>query len=63
MQKRIVGVIASLLLVGIGCDKNKACCATADKSAAMTDDCAMCPGVQTAKADGTCPKCGAKVKG
>jgi uncharacterized paraquat-inducible protein A len=26
------------------------------------DDCAMCPGVQHAKADGTCPKCGMKVK-
>jgi hypothetical protein len=26
------------------------------------DDCPMCPGVQTAKADGTCPKCGMKVK-
>jgi hypothetical protein len=27
------------------------------------DDCPMCPGVQHAKADGTCPKCGMKVKG
>jgi hypothetical protein len=26
------------------------------------DDCPMCPGVQTARADGTCPKCGMKVK-
>jgi len=38
-----------------------------DKSMSTTqlsakDDCPMCPGVQTAKADGTCPKCGMKVK-
>jgi len=26
------------------------------------DDCPMCPGVQTANADGKCPKCGMKVK-
>jgi len=27
-----------------------------------TDDCAMCEGVQHARADGTCPQCGMKVK-
>lgn len=27
-----------------------------------TDDCPHCPGVQTARADGTCPQCGMKVK-
>jgi hypothetical protein len=32
-------------------------------SASARDDCAMCPGVQSARADGTCPKCGMKVKG
>ena len=26
------------------------------------DDCTHCPGVQTARADGTCPQCGMKVK-
>ena len=26
------------------------------------DDCPHCPGVQTANADGTCPKCGMPVK-
>ena len=29
----------------------------------MTDDCPMCPGVQKANADGTCPQCHMKVKG
>ena len=29
---------------------------------AAKDDCPMCPGVQVARADGTCPKCGMKVK-
>ncbi len=27
------------------------------------DDCPRCPGIQQAKADGICPKCGMKVKG
>ncbi len=27
-----------------------------------SDDCPHCPGVQNANPDGTCPKCGAKVK-
>ena len=27
-----------------------------------TDDCPMCEGVQHARADGTCPQCGMKVK-
>jgi len=26
------------------------------------DDCPHCPGVQTARADGTCPMCNAKVR-
>ena len=26
------------------------------------DDCTHCPGTQTARADGTCPQCGMKVK-
>jgi hypothetical protein len=32
------------------------------KMMSATDDCPHCPGVQTANADGTCPKCGMKVK-
>jgi hypothetical protein len=64
-----VGAMSVALAGMIGCtkdangkwhpmwDKNKS---TTQMSA--QDDCAMCPGVQTAKADGTCPKCGMKVK-
>jgi hypothetical protein len=43
-------------------------CSNTNKKSSTTemsevDDCPMCPGVQHAKADGTCPKCGMKVKG
>ena len=58
-------VLLLALLVGssglLGCSSmshNKATTETAD-----VDDCPMCPGVQHANADGTCPKCGMKVKG
>jgi len=64
----IVAVLAMTAGVNVGCNKNKA-----DKNGTTTngdpmkmsaqDDCAMCPGVQTADANGKCPKCGMKVKG
>ena len=64
----IVTVLALTAGVNVGCDKNKkeSSSTTSSKSEPMkmsTDDCAMCPGVQTATADGKCPKCGMKVKG
>jgi hypothetical protein len=63
----IVALFALSAGVNVGCDKNKSDDATASQSGdAMkmsTDDCAMCPGVQKASADGKCPKCGMNVKG
>jgi hypothetical protein len=47
---------------GFGCSHNKSSSDSTTQSA-IHDDCPMCPGVQTANADGTCPKCGMKVKG
>jgi hypothetical protein len=68
MQKLLVSAFVGLLFVGVGCksdnmrddDMNSR---RDSKKMSMKDDCAMCPGQQTAKADGTCPKCGMKVKG
>ena len=72
-MRKVLVVMFGLMLVGaVGCSKDengkmhmpwdkKATTQEASMSAAK-DDCPMCPGVQTAKADGTCPKCGMKVK-
>jgi len=64
----IVAVLTLTAGINVGCDKNKSdtSSTTSSKSDPMkmsTDDCAMCPGAQTADAGGKCPKCGMKVKG
>ena len=70
MSKMLIAALGAVLLVGVGCQKDKG----ADEDADVTvrtestntsrgaDDCAMCEGVQHARADGTCPQCGMKVK-
>jgi len=50
--------------MGVGCTDHKS--ATTQDTMKMSDakdDCPMCPGVQHANPDGTCPQCGMKVKG
>ena len=64
----IVTVLALTAGVNVGCNKNKtdknATTSSGDPMKMSTqDDCAMCPGVQHADANGKCPKCGMKVKG
>jgi hypothetical protein len=55
--------IASLALF-VGCsNKSQSSMETSKSQSSMgQDDCAMCPGVQHAKADGTCPSCGMQLK-
>ena len=73
MRKVLVVALVGMMSVAVvgGCSKDengkmrmpwdkKEKASTTQMSA--KDDCPMCPGVQTAKADGTCPKCGMKVK-
>ena len=65
MRKLLVccAMLGMLAAVNVGCNKNKDDGSTSgDPMKMSTDDCAMCPGTQTAKADGTCPQCGMKVK-
>lgn len=60
MQKLITATVAVLLFAAVGCkshDKTDACCTT---QKVQKDACPMCPGTQSAKADGTCEKCGMK---
>ena len=54
-------MVAMTGLAGVGCSSMSHKKATTEMS--EVDDCPMCPGVQHANADGTCPKCGMKVKG
>ena len=69
MSKMLIAALGAVLLVGVGCQKDH----SADDAdvtvktestgtARGADDCAMCEGVQHARADGTCPQCGMKVK-
>jgi hypothetical protein len=54
---------ALLFLTVVGCKSTSTSDKNGSSMSAATDDCPMCPGIQHARADGTCPKCGMKVKG
>lgn len=69
MSKLMIAALGAVLLVGVGCRKDKDMdddnmTMKSERTDTMrgADACAMCPGVQTAKADGTCPDCGMKLK-
>jgi len=58
-----IAVLALGAMLSMGCDKNKSDDMSSDQPKKMSvDDCTHCSGNQTAKADGTCPSCGMKVK-
>ena len=62
----VAAVFGTMTLTSVGCNKNKS--DDMDHKGdpmkmSTTDDCAMCPGVQKADANGKCPKCAMKVKG
>ena len=64
MRKLLVVALGCILFTGVGCqNKDNDDMNHGDKKMSMKDNCPHCPGVQTAKSDGTCPMCGAKVKG
>ena len=68
MNKLWIAAMGAALLVGVGCQKDHAddgdvtVRTESTTTAPGTDDCAMCEGTQHARADGTCPQCGMKVK-
>ena len=70
MSKMLVAALGAVLLVGVaGCQNDRGSDDTdvtvrTERTDTMrgADDCAMCEGVQHARADGTCPQCGMKVK-
>ena len=65
MRKALIAAAVGLMLIGCQ-NKNDSADMDARSDAKMStakDDCNHCKGTQTAKADGTCPACGMKVKG
>ena len=76
MNKLLMAALGAALMVAVGCQKDQKASTTTTTSDGDTmtvrtdstntargeDDCTHCPGVQTARADGTCPQCGMKVK-
>ena len=69
MSKLMVAALGAVLLVGVGCQNDGGSddadvTVRTERTDTMrgADDCAMCEGVQTARADGNCPQCGMKVR-
>ena len=73
MSKLLVVIVCGMLFVGVGCkaegevgDNDATVSGTSSASgssaSAGADACSHCEGKQTAKADGSCPMCGAKPK-
>ena len=71
MNKLLIAALGAVLLVGVGCQKDGGADdadvtvrteSTRSDTMRGADDCAMCEGTQTARADGTCPQCGMKVR-
>ena len=71
MGKLMIAALGAVLLVGVGCQNDhgsdtdhRDVTVRTERTDTMRgqDDCPHCPGVQTARADGTCPQCGMKVK-
>jgi uncharacterized lipoprotein NlpE involved in copper resistance len=68
MKKLMIAAMGAMLLVGVGCQNDRDADADVTVRTERTDtmrgadDCAMCEGVQTARADGTCPQCSMKVR-
>ena len=64
MRKLLVVALGCMLFTGVGCQNQNDDMDRTDKKSSMSakDACDHCPGVQTAKSDGSCPMCGAKAK-
>ena len=69
MSKLLVVILSGMMFVAVGCkaegeiDDNESTMsgsssASETRTAGGADACSHCPGKQTAKADGSCPKCG-----
>jgi hypothetical protein len=78
MTKLLMAALCAVLFVAVGCQNDGGSSSrttrTTNSDGTTTtrtertdtmrgqDDCPHCPGVQTARPDGTCPQCGMKVK-
>jgi uncharacterized paraquat-inducible protein A len=76
MNKLLVAALGAVLFVAVGCQNDGGSSSGSARSDRDTmtvrtersetmrgeDDCTHCSGSQTARADGTCPQCGMKVR-
>ena len=68
MRTMLIAALGAVLFVGVGCqndggsDDADVTVRTERTDTMRGDDCAMCEGSQTARADGTCPQCGMRVR-
>ncbi len=70
MSKLLIVALSGLMFVAVGCksddmeddDMMGSSNQSESRMSAGKDDCSMCAGKQTAKADGTCPMCNMKAK-
>ncbi len=70
MSKLLVVVLSGMMFVAVGCksddmDDDDMIGSSSRSDSTMSagaDACPKCPGVQTAKADGSCPSCNMKMK-
>lgn len=58
MRFTFITVAIAAAFVGVGCARDST---AGGKSSMTADACKMCPGVQTATAEGKCPSCGMAV--
>ena len=69
MSKLLVVILSGMMFVAVGCKAegemgdndstmSGSSSASETRTAGGADACSHCPGKQTAKADGSCPKCG-----
>ena len=61
MKRLMVAALAAALFTVVGCQKNQGQQGS-DPKMMSGDACSMCPGVQKATAEGTCPECKMSLK-
>jgi Zn-finger nucleic acid-binding protein len=64
MSRFLVAAFGALLVLSVGCQRDgsaRGTVRTRDAQMMSNDACQHCPGVQTLRADGTCPSCNKKM--
>jgi hypothetical protein len=62
MKRLMIAALVAALFTAVGCQKKGEAGDGSDPKMMANDACSMCPGVQTATADGKCPVCQMSLK-